>query len=572
MGEAILQQLIAQLDRLESNFSRLGHHRPGAVMGGVDGLRSFSAALRFHLLRQQGDAAIVALIGGTGTGKSTLVNRLLGAQVSDASFLRTYTAGAIVAVGSRQILPPQWLGVAHVEAPSLPARGAVDELTIARVQRPVAESMLLVDTPDVDGDTPQFRRQADRTFRWADAVVFVVTPEKYQMRELVAYYRLAVRYAIPALFVMNKCQDLLAADDYTRQLESHGYAGAQVFMVARDDSGFEPPAVQGLGALGQAMGLLSIVPPQDRRSAMASRVDDLLVRLRDHLLEPMRQVQHRNQRLASALSGMVAPVPGVDVSPVVEELKRRLRQRSVLYRISPHQVVKRAAAVPMWMIHKFSSRQEAPPQKLDLQQVIRQSLRDQFQLLQTRIIEVLQNGVSAGDEYELHEAVVPDQGVLMSVDEAVAIADQELADLKQWQAEHFNATPRDTAILQKIARYVPWGQKALDKALDYAETAPYLMTAVLLTTSSSMGYVDQMVLGGWAVISSLMERLSNEVMERTKQANANITSRFDALCAQQVERVIAWLDEQLPPRAVLDELEAVAGELHRLAGQWRAAQ
>ena len=68
--------------------------------------RSFSAdaaALRFHL-RDPGDRPpIVAIFGGTGTGKSTILNRLLGSDISAASFRRTYTAGAIaVGIAARQ--------------------------------------------------------------------------------------------------------------------------------------------------------------------------------------------------------------------------------------------------------------------------------------------------------------------------------------------------------------------------------------------------------------------------------------------------------------------------------------
>jgi hypothetical protein len=42
----------------------------------------------------------------------------------------------------------------------------------------------LVTRPDLDGDQPAHHAQADRAFRWAEAIVFLVTPEKYQMTEL----------------------------------------------------------------------------------------------------------------------------------------------------------------------------------------------------------------------------------------------------------------------------------------------------------------------------------------------------------------------------------------------------
>src|SRR6185295_411133 len=101
---------------------------------------------------------------------------------------------------------------------SMPARGEPDRLVVARVDHPLLQNVTLVDTPDLDGDQPIHHAQADLAFRWADAVLFLVTPEKYQMPELLPYYRLAKRYSIPTLHVMNKTEQQPAADDYQAQL------------------------------------------------------------------------------------------------------------------------------------------------------------------------------------------------------------------------------------------------------------------------------------------------------------------------------------------------------------------
>jgi len=105
-----------------------------------------------------------------------------------------------------------------------------------------------VDTPDLDGDQPLHHAEADRAFRWAQALVFLVTPEKYQMTELLPYYRLARRYALPAVFVMNKCEEPAVLEDYRRQLAEREWANAGVYAVARDDAGYEPPAGGGAEA------------------------------------------------------------------------------------------------------------------------------------------------------------------------------------------------------------------------------------------------------------------------------------------------------------------------------------
>src|SRR3954469_26017529 len=73
----------------------------------IDRWRADAAALRFHLNRRAGAAApiLVTILGGTGTGKSRLVNRLLGADVSAASFRRTFTAGPIAIAKTSNALP-----------------------------------------------------------------------------------------------------------------------------------------------------------------------------------------------------------------------------------------------------------------------------------------------------------------------------------------------------------------------------------------------------------------------------------------------------------------------------------
>ena len=204
------------LVELEAQLSQIGG---GAASAAIGRHRADAAALRFHLRDAGERPMIVVLLGGTGTGKSTVINRLLGADVSAASFKRTYTAGAIAIVDRVDRLPADWLGVSHAAAVQLPARGEADRLIVVPHESELTRAVVVVDTPDLDGDQPLHHAQADRAFRWADAVVMLVTPEKYQMTELVPYYRLARRWGVPALFAMNKAEQQAAVDDYQTRLE-----------------------------------------------------------------------------------------------------------------------------------------------------------------------------------------------------------------------------------------------------------------------------------------------------------------------------------------------------------------
>src|SRR6266566_9172114 len=122
------------LDKLAANWGELEEQI--ARMRGTAGLgnelmerwRADAKALMFHLRRgreKKARPALVVLLGGTGTGKSTVTNRLLEGNVSAASFKRTFTSGAVAVVREEDVVPEGWLGLEHrvVGSDALPVRG-----------------------------------------------------------------------------------------------------------------------------------------------------------------------------------------------------------------------------------------------------------------------------------------------------------------------------------------------------------------------------------------------------------------------------------------------------------------
>src|SRR5204863_3879680 len=172
---------------------------------------------------------------------------------------RTFTTGPVAVAGDKDAIPDHWLGLDHrlIDTQQLPARGEAGSLAIVIHENELTNSITLTDTPDLDGDQPLHHAEADRAFRWAQAIIFLVTPEKYQMTELLPYYRLAQRYALPALFVMNKLEESAVLEDFRQQLTTRGHEDAEVFAVPRDDAAYEPPPDANLSALRKAAGGLS---------------------------------------------------------------------------------------------------------------------------------------------------------------------------------------------------------------------------------------------------------------------------------------------------------------------------
>ncbi|CAA9441363.1 MAG: hypothetical protein AVDCRST_MAG64-4199, partial [uncultured Phycisphaerae bacterium] len=453
----------------------------------------------------------------------------------------------------------------------------------------------IVDTPDLDGDTPLHHAVADRVFRWAEAVVFAVTPEKYQMTELPPYYRLAKRYAVPTLFVMNKCEEAVVAEDYERQLiaggfvrEGEGGNGGEgeggstlpprVFVVPRDDSGYEPPARQNLAQFRAAVAQAE--PGERSVEGLRNRASDVLGRLTDQVIQPLADDRREADRLIAALRGMEAPTVGVNVNPITQQLQRRLQQRSILYLMGPQRVLDRVRQAPSLLARlprtawDWFRTGELSPDLLkanaaaggrpDQAPDFRAALTDQFALVQSRIDDVVRGSPIATRWIDARPPGEPAASSYAAarLDPGAAgkIADEELAELKAWLERRWNANPRDTRMVERLLKALPGGKKLVQ----WTESAPYLLTIVLVAHGAVFGHLDLLIIGGYSLAAWIGEKLSNEVTGRARQANAQIEQRFAALASDQIRRVCDWLDRQAPSARSIEELEwqaRQAGEL-----------
>jgi hypothetical protein len=538
--------------------SALGSLRP-ARYPAVERLGADLSAALFHLNRAKNGTPLLAILGGTGTGKSTLLNRLLGSDITATSFRRTYTAGAIAVASDPAQIPTRWLGLDHdvTDPTQLPARGQHDRLTVVTSSNDITKRVTLIDTPDLDGDQPAHHAQGDRVFRWADAVLFLVTPEKYQMTELLPYYRLAKRYGLPTIHVMNKVEERAVLEDYGEQ------SGATVYAIPRDDAAYEPPAEQNLNALRQAIANVSIQSSEDGNSL---RVIDLMDRLHDQIIEPMSTDRREVDRLAKSLRAMVTPAPGVDVNPLTHQLQRRLQQRSVLYLMGPGRVLDRVRQVPgilarlprtTWDLLRSgrlsgNGKDDGPTDLSRDKPNFSQAMNDQFTVVQSRIDDAIRSSPRA---LEWIDESYP--ASKLDVNLAGQIADDEINQLQTWLQQRWDATPRDTAMIEKLMKLIPGGQK-LTK---WSESAPYLLAIVVATHGAFFGHLDLLILGGWSLATWLGEKLSNEVSGRARQANSAIALRFTDLAHRQIEQTCAWLERQAPTTREIEKLMRIGDEV-----------
>jgi GTP-binding protein EngB required for normal cell division len=212
----------------------------GAARSGPDGISRELIEDAGELLGRAGQRlrlssahTVVALAGGTGSGKSSLFNRIAGADFSTAGVTRPVTRDVHACVwgvaGSGALL--EWLGV--------PRRYRYARASALDSGENTLTGLVLMDLPDHDSVMAHASDQVDRLVELADLMIFVLDPQKYADAAMHRRFLVPLAGHSEVIAVVLNQSDLLAPEqvedcvnDLRRLLDAEELHDVQILVTS----------------------------------------------------------------------------------------------------------------------------------------------------------------------------------------------------------------------------------------------------------------------------------------------------------------------------------------------------
>jgi energy-coupling factor transporter ATP-binding protein EcfA2 len=509
-----------------------------------------------RLLRM--DAPLLMVVGGsTGAGKSTLVNSLVGAEVSPAGVLRPTTRAPVLAFNpgdagwfeNDRILPRLTRTSGGPAGP-----GGLQLVPIDRLP----EGLALLDAPDIDSVVEANRALAGQLLAAADSWLFVTTAARYA--DAVPWDLLeAARERGTSLSLVLDRVPPEAIDEVATHLQAmmdeRGLGGTPVLVVPETvlDDGRLPSA-----ALAPVRGWLDelAVDAQARaglvRRTLTGALDSVprrVAKVRAALAEQDAAAAELRGTVRSAYAGALEEVDETVRSGALLRGEVLARWHDV---IGTGDVMRALETRIGWVRDRLRALVTgAPTADAELRTAVQTGV-DAIVLAAANRAAERSAGAWRGDA--AGRPLLADSGRLDSA--APDLAARTGETVREWQGEVLELVRAEGMGKRTTARLASLGVNGAGLTV---------MIAVFASTGGLTG-AELVVAGGTSALSQkLLEAIFGDQAVRTLAARARerLMARVRTLLDEEAHRFERVLDPVTPPRGQLDDLDAAVRELQQ---------
>jgi hypothetical protein len=535
------------LPPLESLRDALGQVRIPLPVPGADSARAmagnFTNQLDDYILPRlrDADAPLLAVVGGsTGSGKSTLVNRLVGRPVTTPGVLRPTTRHPVLAHNPADTA---WFASDHI-LPRLPritggnAQAGTDDVFGLRLVDvdTLPPGLGLLDAPDLDSVSQTNREMAGMLMAAADLWFFVTTASRYADAVPWAALRAAVDRNAAVVIVLNRVPPEAMAEvtAHVRQMLAQERLGnAPLFVIP------ESPLVDGMLPADRTADMQqwvnNLVEDAAMRAAVARRTVDGAV---GHVVADMPAVTEAvaGQLQAAARLRAAVDEPYADAVVSLEAIAANgsLMRGEVLARwqefVGTGQVLKRLEEGVSRLRDRIGAAvrgEPAPPEK------VTEAIESGLAML---LVDAANDAARRADQAWRSDDA--GRSLLAGSDLARASSDfpdRAAAVVRSWQDDLLDMIRTEGADKRKIARAVAYSLNGLSLAL----------MVVIFSTTGGLSGAEIGIAGGTTVLAQkLLEAVYGEegVRQMSSAAMEKLKVRVDGLMDEEKGRFLSRLD------------------------------
>lgn len=502
------------------------------------------------------DAPLLAVVGGsTGSGKSTLVNSIVGEKVTQSGVIRPTTRQPVLVANPSD---ESWFNSNHVLPGLARERGDASsnpQATSLRVvsTKAVGQGMALLDAPDFDSIDDVNRQLAGQLLAAADLWVFVTTPARYADQLVWNFLHDAASRNIEVIVILNRVDEDAATtvpDDLHRMMTEAGLGGSTLFTVplAKDFDTFLPTDL----VTPIRSHLQRLADDSAARRAMAGKTVLGAMGKLNSRVYALADIQKRNEEFAANLSEALdatynnAAQQVVDATSDGNLLRQEVMQRwqDFVGTSDAFRTIERWYSTAIDRIGSWFSGRPAPVREVETE--IEHGLH----------AVIVDAADTAATRSWSHLGSVAPQ-LRMEADQSFAYASEDIEDkasqlVREWQANLVQYIQDNAGQKRKTARITSIGLNVVTVAL---------MIVVFASTAGLSGGEIAIASGSAVVGQKLLETIFGEetVRRMAKMAREDLDARVKDLLATERGRydlVIAPLIEG----STAEELRAAVDE------------